>query len=78
MMSERLSSLKATLDLWRKTLAEIRRIESEATELEELKRQLRSLDREILRTLEDLDVASRGNIGWEHRVIAFLAELEAR
>jgi hypothetical protein len=45
---------------------------SQADQLPELEREYKAMHGGIIKTLEQIDVAERSNMGWESRIVAFL------
>jgi hypothetical protein len=49
-----------------------------AKRLPELEREYREVHEALTKDLDSMDVTSRGNYGWERRIVPFLAELRGR
>ena len=56
--------------------AEIGTIRKSMEKLDKLEREFRVLSSEITKSLDDMDVAANGHMGWENRIMWFLTELD--
>lgn len=57
---------------------QITQIREVAKRLPELEREYREVHEALTKDLDSMDVTSRGNYGWERRIVPFLAELRGR
>lgn len=57
---------------------QITQIREVAKRLPELEREYREVHDALTKDLDSMDVTSRGNYGWDRRIVPFLAELRRR
>ena len=72
---EGVSKVIELLDSVAKCDTEIKRIQGEVSKLEDLQGQRRSLWKEYVKLMDDMDVDTPGNFGFENRAAWFLMEM---
>jgi len=55
---------------------QISRCREEAARLPELEREYKAMHDGLTKSLDSIDVAARGNFGWERRIVPFLMEFK--